>query len=87
MPKIVPIRDLKDTNKIYEKAKSVNEPIFVTKNGYGALVLMSMETYERNYAQTEVRRMLQEAEDEIASGVELLDSKEVFARMREKYGI
>ena len=82
---IVPIRDLKDTNKICEKAQSISEPIFVTKNGYGALVVMSMETYERNYAAMEVRRKLREAEDELASGVQPLDGKIAMSKLRVKY--
>ncbi len=45
MPHIIPITDLRDTNKITELC-SGNEPIFVTKNGYGSMVLMSMKAYE-----------------------------------------
>ena len=41
---IVPIRDLRDTNEISERCKNSREPIFVTKNGYGDMVLMSLET-------------------------------------------
>ena len=85
MPRIVPIRDLKDTNKICERAKEANEPIFVTKNGYGALVLMSIETYERNFAASEIRRKLQEAEDELANGAKLIPLEGVFAELRAKY--
>ena len=43
---IIPIRDLRDTNALSEKAHAKLEPIFVTKNGYGDLVVMSIETYE-----------------------------------------
>ena len=46
MPQIVPMKDLRNTNEISERCHAVNEPIFVTKNGYGDLVIMSMETYE-----------------------------------------
>ena len=46
MPRIIPIRELKNTNNISEICRSTNEPVFVTKNGYGELVVMSMETYE-----------------------------------------
>jgi len=82
---IVPIRDLKNTNKIYEQANSAQEPIFVTKNGYGALVVMSMETYARNFAATEVRRLLKEAEDEVAAGIPDLDGFQVLEDLRAKY--
>lgn len=43
---IIPIKDLRDTNALSEKAHAKAEPIFVTKNGYGDLVVMSIETYE-----------------------------------------
>ena len=43
MPRIIPIRDLKNTAAIYEMCSSSKEPIFITKNGYGKMVLMSME--------------------------------------------
>ena len=46
MPKIIPIKDLKDTGKMSELCHSSHEPVFVTKNGYGDMVLMSMEVYE-----------------------------------------
>ncbi len=45
MPQIIPITDLRDTNKITAMC-ATNEPIFVTKNGYGAMVIMSMQAYE-----------------------------------------
>ena len=85
MPQIVPIRDLKDTNKICEKAQIAKEPIFITKNGYGALVIMSMETYERSFSAMEVRRKLQEAEEEYENGAELLNGETIIADLRAKY--
>jgi len=53
MPRIIPIRELKNTNNISELCRSTNEPIFVTKNGYGELVVMSMETYEEQLRRLE----------------------------------
>lgn len=46
MPKIIPITDLRNTTKISELCHGKNEPVFITKNGYSDLVIMSMETYE-----------------------------------------
>ncbi|MGN0839074.1 MAG: type II toxin-antitoxin system Phd/YefM family antitoxin [Pyramidobacter sp.] len=45
MPKIIPIKDLKPA-KISEMCHKSSEPVYVTKNGYGNMVLMSMETFE-----------------------------------------
>ncbi|MCD8307820.1 MAG: type II toxin-antitoxin system Phd/YefM family antitoxin [Clostridia bacterium] len=47
MTQIIPMKDLRDTNKICEMCRATDEPIFVTKNGYGELVIMSMQTYEK----------------------------------------
>ena len=46
MPRIIPIRDLKDTTAISQMCKESREPVFITKNGYGDMVIMSMEAYE-----------------------------------------
>ena len=48
MPEIIPIRDLKNTNAISQRCHETAEPIFVTKNGYGDMVIMSLETFEKN---------------------------------------
>ena len=46
MPQIIPIKDLKDTSSVSDLCHRTNEPIFITKNGYGDMVLMSIELYE-----------------------------------------
>lgn len=46
MPQIRPITDLRKTNEISELCHAKKEPVFITKNGYGDLVVMSIETYE-----------------------------------------
>ena len=46
MPRIIPIRDLKNTSEISQMCRESNEPIFITKNGYGDMVIMSMEMYK-----------------------------------------
>ena len=50
MQQIIPIRDLRDTTKLSEMCNATNEPIFVTKNGYGDMVIMSMQAYESQLA-------------------------------------
>lgn len=47
MPKIIPITDLRNTTEISKICHEKDEPVFITKNGYGDLVIMSMEAYER----------------------------------------
>lgn len=45
MLQIRPITDLRNTTEISELCHAKKEPVFITKNGYGDLVIMSMETY------------------------------------------
>ena len=46
MPQILPIKELKNTSRISEMCHESAEPIYITKNGYGDMVIMSMEKYE-----------------------------------------
>lgn len=47
MPQIIPIKELKNTSEISEMCHDTDEPIYITKNGYGDMVIMSMEVYEQ----------------------------------------
>ena len=58
MPVIRPIRELQNTTEISHFAKTLNEPIFITKNGRNDLVLMNDAVYERIMAQNEMYRKL-----------------------------
>lgn len=86
MPQIRPIKDLRNTTEISELCHLSKEPIFITKNGYGDLVVMSMETYEKSLAKLELYQKLAEAEAQIKKGEELLEGEEVFEKLREKHG-
>ncbi|MDW7674718.1 MAG: type II toxin-antitoxin system Phd/YefM family antitoxin [Bacillota bacterium] len=85
MPEIRPIKDLRNTTKISELCHKCQEPVFITKNGYGDLVVMSIETYEREIARAELYRKLAEAEAQIENGEPLLDAEHVFEKLRKKY--
>ena len=85
MPEIRPIKDLRDTTKISELCHNKKEPIFITKNGYGDLVIMSMDTYRRKLAQVDLYEKLAEAEREIENGAPLLDAEDVFSELKNKY--
>jgi PHD/YefM family antitoxin component YafN of YafNO toxin-antitoxin module len=86
MPQIRPITDLRNTTEISEICHTSGEPIFITKNGYGDLVIMSIETYEKQIALGEIYQKLSVAEKQIADGVPLLDGAEVFNKLREGKG-
>ena len=85
MPQIRPIRDLRNTNDISELCHSTKEPIFITKNGYGDMVIMSNETYENELAAAEIYRKLLTAQRQIDNN-EGLDGESVLENMRKKYG-
>jgi len=86
MPQIIPIRDLKNTSEISEMCKKTNEPIFVTKNGYGDMVIMSMDTYEKKMFLLDVYAKLDEADKQIKSN-EVTDAFENLSILREKYNV
>lgn len=86
MPRIIPIKDLKNTGEVSELCHSTDEPVFITKNGYGDMVIMSMETYEKNMLMNEVYDMLEVAEKDIAEG-RVRDAKEVMSELKDKYGL
>lgn len=84
MPQIIPIRDLKNTSEISEKCHSSKEPIFITKNGYGDMVIMSMETYEKSLLLNDVYSKLEAAEKQFAEG-KVLDGDASLKGIRQKY--
>ena len=86
MPTIRPITDLRNANEISELCHSRQEPVFFTKDGSGDLVVMSMETYERQLALLEAYKKLGEAESQLNDGAELIDGAEVFSALKKKYG-
>lgn len=86
MPEIRPIKDLRNTTEISELCHRIKEPVFITKNGYGDLVVMSMETYEQSLGKLELYKKLAEAEAQIKNGEELLEGEEVFKDLKKKHG-
>lgn len=84
MPRIIPIKDLKNTNEISKLCKQSNEPVFITKNGYGDMVIMSIETYEKTMFMNNVYKKLEVAESEIAEG-KTKDGFKVINDLRSKY--
>ena len=85
MARIIPIRDLRKCAEISEMCKKTNEPIFVTRNGYGDMVIMSMEAYEDKFAQNEIYEKVIQAEEEMKNGAKPVKAREMFADLREKY--
>ena len=62
MPQIIPIKDLKNTAEISELCNKSDEPIYITKNGYGDMVIMSMDNYEKMRKRLEFYQALELSE-------------------------
>lgn len=75
MSKIIPIKDLRDTNKISNLCKTLNEPIFVTKNGYEDMVLMSDLCYQNLIIS---QKSLQNPAKKIKSEYEMCKQSDIF---------
>jgi len=70
MPTIRPISDLRNnSNEISEFCRNSREPVFITKNGVGDMVVLSIDMYERQQAQLDLYARLAEAEAEVVSGL------------------
>ena len=85
MPTIMPIRDLRNTSNISELAHQKQEPIFITKNGYSDLVVMSAELYERFAETNRVDQAIEDAEREVSEGAKPVPVKEARKRLDKKY--
>ena len=87
MEKIRPVSDLR--NNFSEISKIVHEtaePVFLTKNGYGDMVVLSMEAFENLQFDSEIYFKLQAAEKEAALTDKRYSSKDVLKAMREAIG-
>jgi len=83
MPHIIPIRDLKNTGEISQLCHKINEPIYITKNGYGDMVIMSMRIFEEMMFMQDVYNKLAESEADVAAG-RINNAKESLKYTREK---
>ena len=85
MPQIRPVSDLRnnfaDISKIVHET---SEPVFLTKNGYGDMVVMSIEAYENRLFKSEIYLKLKEAELEVKSTKKRYSHNEVFSDQRVK---
>ena len=82
VPTIRPISELKNTTGISNLCYEVKAPVFITKNGYSDLVIMSIDTYERNMALLEIHSKLDEAEEQFELGLPTKNHKEIVGSLR-----
>ena len=86
MPQIIPIKELKKTSEISETCHEADGPIYITKNGYGDMVIMSMENYEAVMRQLAIYRDIEISEKQIENG-QTKDARSALKEMRAKYGL
>ena len=86
MPQIIPIKDLKNTSKISDMCHKAEEPIYITKNGYGDMVIMSVENYEHTMRQLSMYKDIEISEQQIKEG-RTKDARNSLSAMREKYAL
>jgi prevent-host-death family protein len=83
MPQIRPVSDLRNNfADISRVVHETAEPVFLTKNGYGDMVVMSMEAFERYQFESEVYFKLKEAELDAKTTNKRFSHKEVFDELR-----
>lgn len=82
MPVIRPVSDLRNKfASISDEVHENDEPVFLTKNGVGDMVVMSIEHYERQMARIDLYRELEVAEREIQTGARGKPAAEVFQKL------
>ena len=73
-----------DYSSISELAKETKEPIYITKNGEGDLVVMSIEAFEKREQMLDLRLKILQAEQERINGTETITVSEARKRLRER---
>ncbi len=85
MPVIMPIKDLRNTSEISNIAHKIQEPIFITRNGYSDLVIMSSELYDKFARINRIDQAIFESEKELEESGVSVDLDTAFERLDRKY--
>ncbi len=83
---IIPMRDLKNTVEVERRCAEENGPVYVTKNGYGRLVVMDIEYYERTMKKMYEAKALIDGIADIDAG-RVVDGDSAIRDIRKKYVI
>lgn len=86
MPRIIPIKELKNTSEISDMCHKAEEPIYITKNGYGDMVIMSMEIYESTMRRIAMYHDIEISEQQIKKE-QVKDARNSLRETRAKYGL
>ena len=87
MPAIKSSADLRNGyNEISNFCHTYNEPVFITKNGYGKLVVMDIALFEQMMNELYIAKSLKEGIDDVKNG-NVKDASQVLEEMKLKYGL
>ena len=81
---IIPMRDLKNTVEVERRCAEENGPVYVTKNGYGRLVVMEIEYYERTMQKMYEAKVVMEGLKDVKAG-RIVDGEKAISDIRRKY--
>ena len=84
--KIIPMRDLKNTVEVERRCAEENGPVFVTKNGYGRLVVMDIDYYEKTMRKTDEAKTILDGLKDVKSE-NTVEGDAAISNIRNKYGI
>ena len=82
MLQIRPVSDVRNKFPDIERIVNAGEPVYLTKNGYGAMVVLSLEEYSKLTDGVEVA--LDKADKLAAEGTVRMSHEEVFGNLRRK---
>ena len=83
---IIPMRDLKNTVEVERRCAEENGPVFVTKNGYGRLVVMDIDYYEKTMRKMDEATTILDGLKDVKSG-NTVEGDTSISNIRSKYGI
>ena len=83
---IIPMRDLKNTVEVERRCAEENGPVFVTKNGYGRLVVMDIDYYEKTLRKMDEAITILDGLKDVKSG-NTVEGDAAITNIRSKYGI
>lgn len=85
MPSIRPISDLRNSaNDISDFCRQTREPVYITRNGSGDMVVLNIDEYERQMSLIDLYGKLAVAEEEISSGAKGEDFLSIASGLRER---
>ncbi|WP_295131252.1 type II toxin-antitoxin system Phd/YefM family antitoxin [uncultured Catenibacterium sp.] len=84
--KIIPMRDLKNTVEVERLCAEENGPVFVTKNGYGRLVVMDIDYYEKTMRKMDEAKTILDGLKDVKSE-NTVEGDTAISNIRNKYDI